>query len=106
MRWRCLGASSFPRDHAAHPAFQTEWWYYTGHLRTADGEEYGYQLTFFQRRVDESTTFGTLQWAPQHLYMAHFAISDRRRKRLTFAEKINRPNLGIAGADDERARLE
>ena len=28
---------SFPHDHAAHPAFQTEWWYYTGHLRTAEG---------------------------------------------------------------------
>ncbi|MGH7377344.1 MAG: hypothetical protein ACREKK_08000, partial [Candidatus Methylomirabilales bacterium] len=25
----------FPRDHAAHDAFRTEWWYYTGHLRTA-----------------------------------------------------------------------
>ena len=22
----------FPRDHASHPEFQTEWWYYTGHL--------------------------------------------------------------------------
>jgi predicted secreted hydrolase len=97
---------SFPRDHAAHPAFQTEWWYYTGHLRTADGEEYGYQLTFFQRRVDESTLLsGPSQWSPQHLYMAHFAISDKQRKHLSFAEKINRPNLGIAGADQERLHV-
>ena len=97
---------SFPRDHAAHPAFQTEWWYYTGHLRTADGEEYGYQLTFFQRRVDEGSWLsGPSQWSPQHLYMAHFAISDKQRKRLIFAEKINRPTLGIAGADEERLRV-
>jgi predicted secreted hydrolase len=97
---------NFPRDHAAHPAFQTEWWYYTGHLRTADGEEYGYQLTFFQRRIDEGNLFsGPSQWAPQHLYMAHFAISDKQRKHLTFAEKINRPHLGIAGADEERMRV-
>ena len=27
----------FPRDHFAHPDFKTEWWYYTGHLRTAAG---------------------------------------------------------------------
>ena len=23
---------SFPRDHWAHPAYRTEWWYFTGHL--------------------------------------------------------------------------
>src|SRR5262245_55148730 len=97
---------NFPRDHGAHPAFQTEWWYYTGHLRTTEGEEYGYQLTFFQRRVDDGSLLaGPSQWAPQHLYMAHFAISDTQRKRLTFAEKINRPNLGVAGAAEERLRV-
>jgi predicted secreted hydrolase len=100
---RVLG---FPRDHAAHPAFQTEWWYYTGHLRTADGEEYGYQLTFFQRRLDEGSWLpGPSQWSPQHLYMAHFAISDKQRKRLNFSEKINRSTLGVAGADEERLRV-
>jgi predicted secreted hydrolase len=97
---RVLG---FPRDHAAHPAFQTEWWYYTGHLHTADGAEYGYQLTFFQRRVDEGKWLsGPSQWSAQYLYMAHFAISDKQRKRLFYAEKINRPTLGVAGADEER----
>jgi predicted secreted hydrolase len=34
--------------------------------------------------------------------MAHFAIADKSRKRLSFAEKINRPQLGLAGADEER----
>jgi predicted secreted hydrolase len=97
---------NFPRDHGAHAAFQTEWWYYTGHLRTTDGEEYGYQLTFFQRRVDDGSVLtGPSQWAPQHLYIAHFAVSDTQRKRLTFAEKINRPTLGLAGADEERLRV-
>ena len=27
----------FPRDHGAHPQFKTEWWYYTGHLRSKEG---------------------------------------------------------------------
>jgi len=87
---------SFPKDHATHPTFQTEWWYYTGHLRTTDGDEYGYQLTFFRRRVDEGF------WSPQHLYMAHFAISDKGRRRFAFEEKINRPSLGVAGAAEDR----
>jgi predicted secreted hydrolase len=97
---------SFPRDHAAHPTFQTEWWYYTGHLRTTDGDDYGFQLTFFQRRVDEGSWLSApSQWSPQHLYMAHFAVSDKQRRRLVFSEKINRPTLGLAGADEERLRV-
>ena len=43
---------SFPRDEAPHDAL-TEWWYYTGHLRAADGAEYGFESVVFQsRRAD------------------------------------------------------
>ena len=41
----------FPRDHAAHPEFRTEWWYYTGHLITAKGRNFGFQLTFFRHAL-------------------------------------------------------
>ncbi len=34
----------FPRDHFSHPNFATEWWYYTGNLRSADGHRYGFEL--------------------------------------------------------------
>jgi predicted secreted hydrolase len=39
----------FPRDHGAHPAFHTEWWYATGQLGDAGGRRYGFQLTFFRQ---------------------------------------------------------
>ena len=41
----------FPRDHAAHPGYRTEWWYYTGNLQSASGNRYGFQLTFFRRSI-------------------------------------------------------
>src|SRR3990172_4678093 len=44
----------FPRDHAAHEAFRTEWWYYTGHVRTARGEAFGFQVTFFRVGIAEA----------------------------------------------------
>ena len=31
----------FPRDHFNHPEFQTEWWYYTGNLKSTDGRRFG-----------------------------------------------------------------
>src|SRR5947209_4634972 len=43
----------FPRDHAAHPEYQTEWWYYTGHL-SSGGRRFGFELTFFQVGIDPS----------------------------------------------------
>src|SRR6267142_605210 len=41
----------FPRDHFSHPDFQTEWWYYTGNLRSAEGGHFGFELTFFREAV-------------------------------------------------------
>ena len=35
----------FPRDHFNHPEFQTEWWYYTGNLRTAERKRFGFEGT-------------------------------------------------------------
>ncbi|MCK4729022.1 MAG: hypothetical protein KAT27_08880, partial [Desulfobacterales bacterium] len=31
----------FPEDHADHPGFQTEWWYYTGNLISNDDRAFG-----------------------------------------------------------------
>lgn len=39
----------FPKDHGSHPDFKTEWWYFTGNVRTQEGLEFGYQLTFFAK---------------------------------------------------------
>ncbi len=41
----------FPGDHGSHPAFRTEWWYYTGHLRARNGRPFGFELTFFRRAI-------------------------------------------------------
>jgi len=46
----------FPRDHFSHPDFQTEWWYYTGNVRSADGHRFGFELTFFRQAVDRDPT--------------------------------------------------
>ena len=42
-------AIAFPRDLGAHDDYQTEWWYYTGNLQTADGRPFGFQFTIFRR---------------------------------------------------------
>jgi len=95
---------SFPRDHYSHPEFQTEWWYYTGHLRASDGRSFGYQLTFFRTGLRRSRSSPS-RWSLHTLYFAHFAITDKSRKTFTFREKISRGALGQAGAKTDQLRV-
>ena len=46
----------FPRDHASHPEYRVEWWYYTGNLDAVDGRRFGYQVTFFRVGIDPQPT--------------------------------------------------
>ncbi len=88
----------FPRDHFSHPDYQTEWWYYTGNLKTADGHRFGFELTFFRQGVSRDAN--TSAWAVHDLYMAHLALSDIGGRRFYHAERMNRAGPGIAGIDE------
>jgi predicted secreted hydrolase len=103
----------FPRDHGSHPAYRTEWWYYTGQLEAADGRKFGYELTFFRRGLNrrEETHEGSSpskepsRWRIHDLYLAHFALTDLEQGQFHYAEKISREGLGKAGADQDRLRV-
>jgi predicted secreted hydrolase len=94
-------AFAFPRDHAAHPDFRIEWWYYTGNLDAADGRRFGYQVTFFRIGVDRAPE-NPSRWAVRDIYMTHVAVSDPAGRRYRFAERLNRAGPGIAGAATDR----
>ena len=89
----------FPRDHGSHEQFQTEWWYFTGHLKGTKGRRFGYELTFFRRGIDSEEAWNNpSEWAMRHLYLAHFALTDEQEHQFRFAEKISRAGIGKAGA--------
>ena len=96
----------FPRDHGSHPAYQTEWWYYTGHLRSKNGRSFGFELTFFRRGLPPGD-IKTLpsKWSLNHVYLAHFAVTDITGKGFHFSEKLSREGLGKAGADESQFRV-
>ncbi len=91
----------FPADHGPHPAYQTEWWYYTGNLTTTDGREFGYQLTFFRRALEpvEDRVDRPSAWATDQIYMAHFAITDAAGGDHRAFERFSRGAAGLAGAE-------
>lgn len=65
-----------PADDAPH-ADLTEWWYYTGHLDSADGQQYGFEFVVFQVERQDAPVF----------YAAHFAITDHQRQQFHFDQR-------------------
>lgn len=94
----------FPRDHAAHPGFRTEWWYYTGHLEAKD-RRFGFELTFFRVGLSLAGDARTSAWVIRDLLFAHAALTDETGQRFYFADTLVRPALGVAGADSARYRV-
>ena len=100
----------FPRDHFNHPEFQTEWWYYTGNLRSADGRRFGFELTFFRQGVGREShsarpAAASAVWDVRDVWMAHLALSDIVGHQFLHTERLNRAGAGTAGANQAQARV-
>jgi predicted secreted hydrolase len=89
----------FPADYGSHPAFRTEWWYYTGNLFAADGRHFGFELTFFRYALAPERPASASAWATNQVYMAHFAVTDTQTGRLLADERLARGAVGLAGAE-------
>ncbi len=89
----------FPRDHGPHPAFQTEWWYFTGNLTTADGRRFGYQFTIFRRALTPEQRDSRSEWYTNQMYLAHFTVSDMAGGTFYQEERFSRGAVDLAGAE-------
>jgi predicted secreted hydrolase len=94
----------FPHDYFNHPDFKTEWWYYTGNLKSSDGHRFGFELTFFRVALERDAT-KTDPWDLRDLYLAHLALSDLDGGRFSYIERSNRAGPGLAGASQEEGRI-
>ncbi len=94
----------FPADHGPHPAYQIEWWYYTGNLDAA-GRHFGYQLTFFRSGLSPAPPERASAWGATNIYMAHLALSDTASGRFYAFERFSRDAAGLAGASGTPFRV-
>jgi predicted secreted hydrolase len=94
----------FPEDHGPHPQFRHEWWYLTGHLKSASGARFGFELTFFRiglappAPAEATAGNDASRWRTSQIYVAHFAITDIEHQHFHSAERYARDALGLAGA--------
>lgn len=91
-------AWKFSEDHGSHPAFRTEWWYFTGNLADAAGAKYGYELTFFRQGVRFAPLNPENPWSVRDLFLAHFTITDVAQGTFRAEDLLSRAGPGLAGA--------
>lgn len=99
---------SFPRDYGSHDRFQTEWWYYTGSLKTAEGRRFGYQFTIFRRAISPDQPESESEWRSNQIYMAHFTVSDLENAGFYHDERYSRGGAELAGSfpNDQAPEIE
>jgi predicted secreted hydrolase len=92
----------FPRDHGAHPAFRTEWWYVTGQLADADGRRFGVEATFFRQGLDPAPpAAGSSSLRARQVLAAHLAVAEIGPQRMRFGQRVRRIAAGMAGARED-----
>ena len=98
-------AFAFPRDHASHPDYQIEWWYYTGNVATQDGPALRLPGDVLPRRrrpgAGESVTLGRAR--PVH--DPRRRQRHRRRAVPRTPSGSTRGGPGLAGAATDRYRV-
>jgi len=89
---------TFPRDHGAHPASRTEWWYVTGLVDGDDGNRYGFQITFFRQGLDPGDPQpGTSHLRARQIVAAHLAVADISNQTFEHSERLRRADGALAG---------
>ena len=89
----------FPRDHGPHFDYRTEWWYLTGNLRSSEGREFGYELTFFRYgyRSPSNRLPVRSRFVMDDVKFAHFTITDIAQKKFYASQRISRGGYHDAG---------
>ncbi len=102
-------ALAFPVDHGPHPGFRTEWWYWTGNLRTpaaqGNARRFGFQLTFFRMALTPAAAPRRSAWGTRDVYMAHLALTDVAAGRFHAKDRGARAALDLAGATGNPVRV-
>ncbi len=89
---------NFPRDHATHPEYRSEWWYFTGNLASEDGDRFGFELTFFRFALAPAAVERGSEWGTNQAWMAHLSLTDEEQNRFVAVERFSREALGLAGS--------
>ena len=98
-------AFEFPRDHFEHPAFEIEWWYYTGNVKTAGGRRFGLRVDLFFGSPSRAASRRKLLGTSTGRISRTFALSDIEAGAVLPPRAVEPRRSGLAGAAHEKAAI-
>ncbi len=75
-----LSSLDFPKDHSFHKDFKLEWCYFIGNLKSVDGTDLGYELSFFKAVLNDK----------EEIFPVHFAVSETNEKKHSTVDVLHR----------------
>lgn len=92
----------FDRVFRPQSDFRTGWWYYTGHLKSDEGRQFGFQVTFFRIGMNpdpmaEAKTGGNSGWRFRDVWMGHLGITDESGNQYHCRQRLVRGSAFLAG---------
>ncbi|MFA9460270.1 lipocalin-like domain-containing protein [Thiohalorhabdus sp. Cl-TMA] len=97
---------NLPADHAAHPDYAIEWWYFTGFLDLAGGGRRTFEVTFFRNRPEPGRWLeNPSAFTPRQVMSAHAALGDPTTESFRHWRRLARVGLDGGRADPDRLRV-
>jgi predicted secreted hydrolase len=79
---------AFPRDYAAHPTYEREWWSLSGRAATKDGRRFDFQASFFRYSLGRH----------EALFSAEYSILDARSGTMRSGQRSARNVVSMSRA--------
>jgi predicted secreted hydrolase len=92
-----------PKDFFYQPGYRVQWWYFTGHLFTETGREFGYELSLFAAGVQKNeykSVFGV-----RTIYLSHIAVTDVQEKHFLHQERADSGSYELSGAERKQLKV-
>lgn len=122
----------FPKDHLVHQGYKTEWWYFSGNVKSGNvrsgnmnssnansrninkekinlsdnSHKFSYQFTLFRFALKpEKLSQAKSHWRSSNIYMGHVALTDISNQQSYQQERFSRDGLALAGAEKNEKGL-
>ena len=92
---------ALPEEHRGHTDAQWEWWFFSGHLKTASGRRLDYFWSFFKVIMDNDTFLGIpVRYFTKPFYVPFFfggmGLLDHEKKKYVFGVRSTLPFFWMA----------
>ncbi|MCI0667025.1 MAG: hypothetical protein L0Y43_03110 [Methylococcaceae bacterium] len=99
------GRLVFPDDHGSHRQSGSEVWQLIGHLRTIEGERFGFEATLLRVDLDTDPSRRRSAWATDQIFHLSYTITPFNGTDIYRDRETSRQAMRLAGYDPQQRKI-